>query len=537
MKDKTAFIWNVTNDCLRNIFKPHEYGKVILPLVVIKRFNDCNMSNNNSFTFSDLLEDKENIKQNLKDYLNGFSDDVKDIIDNFEFMSTIDKLDKNEILYYVLEKFNDNRAYFGLDEVSTTEMGYIFEELVNKFSISGEKTGEHFTAKDVVELLTDILLIDYLPSDENKLITCYDQTMGTSQMLTVFKTKLKELDENIEIEYFGQELNPETYAIAKCDALIKNENIKNLRKGNTLSDDKFKGYKFDYIISNPPYGVDWKVEKDSVKKDNRFKVGLPRTSDGQMLFILNGLDKLKDNGRMAIIHSGSVLFTGDAGSGESEIRRYLIENDLLETIIQLPKDLFYNTGISTYILIINKQKSENRKGEIQLIDASKCFEKRKKAIGNKRVDITNKAKELILWAYNEEICIKNKKKINDMEVKTKWCKNEEFGFYKITVERPKRDEQENIVYKKGKPVPDSELRDTETVPLSETIEEYMVREVLPYAPDAWVDETKTKIGYEIPFTRHFYEYIAPRPSHDILTEIMASEEKMMVVLKELLGHE
>ena len=526
---KINFIFGVTNDCLRNIYKPYEYKNVIIPFVIAKRFNDCNYNNKSGITFNSLTT------ENIVDYLNGFDEEVQDIFEKFDFFTNVNKLNKNNVLELLIEKFNKSEAYFGLDEIDTTSMGYLFENLIKEFANKYEETGEHFTSDDIVSLLTDILLIDGCDKDS---ITVYDQTMGTSQMLRSFEKRAKELNKNIKVECYGQEINKETFAIAKTDFLLSDKNVNNLYCGNTLTDDGFKDMKFDFILSNPPFGVDWKSSKKEVLKDDRFKVGTPRTSDGQMLFILNGLSKLKDDGCMAIIHSGSVLFSGDAGSGESEIRRYLIENDYLESVIQLPKDLFYNTSINTYVLIITKNKSEDRKGEIQLIDASKCFSKMRKPIGKKHVKLNDEAKELIIKCYEEERYLKHQEKNGDMIAKSKWFKNEEFGFYKITTERPKRDEEDNILYdKKGKMIPDAELRDTETVPLTETIEEYMAREVLPYASDAWIDETKTKIGYEIPFTRYFYEYVPPRPSQDILAEIIASEERMMATLKELLGNE
>lgn len=674
IESKANLIWNIA-DKIRDVYKPHEYGKVILPLTVIKRFNDCLVDtkdallkkhaeliekgtaptlrdvqleritgykfyNYSKFTFATLLDDSENIESNFKNFLGGFSDNVQDIIQNFEFNIQIEKMARAGVLYEVINSFNGTESDFSPSKVSAVDMGYVFEELVRRFSESyNEDAGAHFTSRDIIYLLTDILLLEdrELLIDEGVVKTCYDMTMGTSQMLACLTERLEELDSEASVECFGQEINAETFAIAKSDMLIKGENTANMRHGNTLSDDKFKGYKFDYIISNPPFGVDWKVEKEAVEaevksgENGRFGVGLPGIDDGQMLFTLNGVSKLKDDGRMAIIHSGSVLFSGDAGSGQSKIRQYLIENDWLEAIVQLPKDSFYNTNISTYVLIITKQKAPERQGRVQLVDASLCFEKRRKAIGNKRVDISDNARELILRAYNE---MKNGTyQDGELLVKTKWFKNEEFGFNKIVVERPlrlafqiteeriedlkehkdfiklatskkkgeagekeiaegkikqegilnalknasteifmNRDEFKthlNELFKtegvksltvaqwkfvfnvfgerneqadacldgKGNPEPDSELRDNETVPLTETIEEYMEREVLPYASDAWVDETKTKIGYEIPFTRHFYEYVTSRPAKDILSEIIASEERMMVTLKELLGNE
>lgn len=674
IQQKANLIWNIA-DCLRDVYKPHEYGKVILPLTVIKRFNDCLVStktavlekdkelkeknvtvqamrdrqfervtgfkfyNLSPFTLETLLDDADNIESNFKNFLGGFSENVQDVIENFEFTIHIDRMVKNGVLYEVLKEFNTEKAYFGPDEVSAVDMGYVFEELVRKFSESyNEDAGAHFTSRDIIYLMTDILIEEEreLLLEEGVVKTVYDMTMGTSQMLACMEERLKEIDEEAEVNTFGQELNAETFAIAKSDMLIKGGNPDNMRHGNTLSDDKFSDYTFDYIISNPPFGVKWNVEQEAVEKEHkkgmtgRFGVDLPSTDDGQMLFTLNGIAKLKEDGRMAIIHSGSPLFKADAGSKESEIRKYIIENDYLEAIIQLPNDSFYNTGISTYVWVITKKKSPARIGRVQLIDASKAFEKRRKAIGSKRNDISGAARELILEAYRAYTngTFEN----GDLMVQTKWFNNDDFGYQKITVERPlrlklqvtperiealkedkgfmnlattkkkgeagekevadglakqeailtalsqadtsefmnreafkdvltpllntngvkltaaqwkviinvfgERCETADICYDgKGKPEADTELRDTETVPLSDTIDDYMTREVLPYAADAWVDESKTKIGYEIPFTRHFYEYVAPRPAKDILSDIMASEERMMVTLKELLGHE
>ena len=530
--EKINFIQSVTNDCLRGVYKPHEYKNIILPMILIKRFADCEMKNG----FNDLTKNKEDIKINFEKLLNNFPDEVREVINLFDFNSNISKMDKANVLYLLIEKFNSKQAYFGEDEVSVFEMGYIFEHLLGKFMNNFEPTGEHFTPNDVTLLLSEILLHDFKNTTHS--ISCYDMTMGTSQMLCSFKNEAEKRYKNIKVNCYGQELNPETYAIAKANALISGRDNDKLYCANTLSDDKLKDFKFDFIISNPPYGVSWKLEKNAVIKDDRFKVGLPNIGDGQMLFILNGLSKLKDNGKMAIIHSGSVLFSGSAGSGESKIRRYLIENDLLDSVIKLPRSLFFNTEIETYVLVITKNKSEEKKGKIRLIDASKSFVKRKKPIGKKRVDIDEKTRSDIIYAYDKKHGeIKFECHDTGKVIKSKHFDNVDFGFYKITVERPKRDEYGNILYKKGKMIADSELRDTEIVPLTQTIEEYMAREVLPYAPDAWVDETKTKIGYEIPFARHFYEYVPPRPSQEILTEIMASEEKMKTLLKELLCHE
>jgi type I restriction enzyme M protein len=361
--------------------------------------------------------------------------------------------------------------------------------------------------------------------------------MGTSQMLSCMEERLKLLDEDAEITIFGQELNPETFAIAKADMLIKGGNADNMRQGDTLSNDKFKDYTFDYCISNPPFGIDWKSEQKAVEAEaklgdlGRFSIGLPKISDGQQLFDLNGLKKLKDTGRMAIVHNGSPLFSGDAGSGSSEIRRYIIENDWLEAIVQLPTDSFYNTGITTYIWIMSKNKPAHREGKVQLIDASNMYEKRRKSIGNKRNDITEECRNVIVKAYGE---FQNKEyTLGDKTCESKIFENVEFGYNKIVIESPLLDEDGNIVMKGKKPVADSSKRDTESVPLSEDIDNYFKREVLPFNPNAWIDKSKTKVGYEIPFTRYFYKYVAPEKSEDIANRIIAMETDLIASLRSL----
>lgn len=441
IQKKAALIWG-TADILRGLYKPHEYGKVILPMTVIKRLHDTllptreavletvekvktikveqiknrklsdasgySFYNTSNFTFDTLLSDAENIEENFRSFINGFSENVQDILENFEFDKEITKMQNNDALYSVIQEFNSQKAYLGADTVTSTDMGYIFEELVRRFSESyGEDAGAHFTSRDIIYLMTDILLIDEKPSDKAIVRTIYDQTMGTSQMLSAMMERIKALDANADVTTFGQELNPETYAIAKADTMIRGGNPDNMALGSTLSKDAFSGYTFDYLISNPPFGIDWKKDQSAVKAEadlgekGRFAVGLPKISDGQLLFQLNGIAKLKDTGRMAIIHNGSALFSGNAGGGESEIRRYVIMNDWLEAIIQLPTDLFYNTGISTYIWIITKNKNKERQGKVQLLDASKAFVKRRKNIGEKKVDIDKKRRELIVEAYGE----------------------------------------------------------------------------------------------------------------------------------------
>jgi len=371
--------------------------------------------------------------------------------------------------------------------------------------------------------------------------TVYDMTMGTSQMLTCMTERLLELDAEADVKVFGQELNPETFAIAKADMLIRGGNSDNMRQGNTLSDDKFKGYTFDYIISNPPFGIEWKVEKNAVEAEaklgdqGRFSVGLPKISDGQMLFDLNGIAKLKDDGRMAIIHNGSSLFTGAAESGESEIRRYMIENDWLDAIVQLSTDVFYNTGITTYIWIISKNKSEERQGKVQLIDASKMVVSRRKNIGSKRNDITEECRKMIVTAYGE---FKNKSYELDGKVcESKIFNNEDFGFNRIQIDSPSYDEDGKLITKgkKNQPVADASKRDFENVPLTEDIDSYFEREVKPYNPEAWIEKSKTKVGYEIPFTRYFYKYEAPEKAEVIAERITNHEKEIMTSLEKLFG--
>jgi len=467
---------------------------------------------------------------------------VQDVLENFEFEKEITKLANNGMLFLIIQEFNKKNAYMGDEVISSTDMGYIFEELVRQFSESyNEQAGAHFTSRDIIYLMTDLLISEEKDAliEEGVVKTVYDQAMGTSQMLGCMEERLKLLDEEAEITAFGQELNPETFAIAKADMLIKGGSSDNMRQGNTLSDDRFKDFTFDYCISNPPFGIEWKVEKKSVESEaklsdnGRFGVGLPKISDGQQLFDLNGLKKLKDTGRMAIVHNGSPLFSGDAGSGSSEIRRYIIENDWLESIVQLSNDAFYNTGITTYIWIMSKNKPAHREGKVQLIDASNMYEKRRKAIGNKRNDITEECRNVIVKASGDFV---NKiYTIGDKTCESRIFDNVEFGYNKIVIESPLLDEDGNIVKHKNKPVVDTSKRDTENVPLTEDIDSYFNREVLPYNTNAWIDKSKTKVGYEIPFTRYFYKYIAPEKANDIAKRITNIETSLMVSLKSLFG--
>lgn len=575
IQEKSNLIWN-NAEILRGLYKPHEYGEVILPMTVIKRFHDTllptldqvqetyeeykmfevvepflldatggySFYNTSKFTFASLLSDPEHIEENFRAYLNGFSENVQDVLEHFSFDVHISRLANNDKLYYIIQEFNKPAAYMGADKISSTDMGYIFEDLVRRFSESyNEEAGEHFTSRDIIYLMTDILLAE----DKNMLMdngvvkTVYDQTMGTSQMLSAMTERLQEFDRDAEVTTFGQEINPSTYAIAKADTMIRGGNPGNMKLGNTLTEDGFPGYTFDYCISNPPFGVDWNSSYKKVKAEHdegengRFAPGLPRKSDGQLLFTLNALNKLKDDGRMAIIHNGSALFSGAAGSGESEIRRYVIENDWLDAIVQLPGDSFYNTGITTYIWIYSKDKPLHREGKVQLIDASGIYEKRRKSIGSKRVDITEECREVIVQAYGEFM---NKEyTLDNRRVESKIMNNEDFGFYKVTVESPERDEEGNIILKKGKPKVDTTLRDTEDISLTEDIDAYFEREIKPFNPDAWLDKKKTKVGYEIPFTRLFYKYEAPEKSEDIAKRISEIEARIVKSFEALSGEE
>lgn len=567
--EKASMIWNVA-DMLRGPFKPHEYGLVILPMTVVKRFHDCllpthdavieeyekrkNLAvidgflnrasgyqfyNISKFTFDTLLADPDNIEINFRDYLAGFSANVQDVLSKFDFDNIIKRLVESNTLYLVIKEFNSQKGYLGPDKISAVDCGYIFEDLVKRFSESfGEEAGAHFTSRDIIYLMTDLLLCDADLTDGN--VTVYDMTMGTSQMLSCMEERIHDFNEDITVTCFGQEFNPSTFAIAKADMMIRGGDPNNMRFGDTLSDDQFKGFTFKYCISNPPFGIDWKREQKAVEAESklgelgRFPTGLPKISDGQQLFVLNGLSKLADGGKMAIIQNGSPLFSGDAGSGPSNIRQYILENDWLDAIVQLSTDQFMNTGISTYIWMLSKDKPEYRAGKVQLIDASHCFESRRKNIGTKRNDITDYCRELIVKAYGEY----NKNAIygdeNGIYCESKIFDSVEFGYNKIVVERPLRDENGEIVTKKSKPVADPKLRDTENVPLKEDIDRYFEREVLPYAPDAWIDKSKTKVGYEIPMTRYFYKYTAPEKSEDILGRIIELEKEISESLKGIL---
>lgn len=667
-QDKISFIWSIA-EVLRGEYKPENYGEVILPLVVIRRF-DCVLEKNkqnvldefekhknkpegvqhalltkvsnedfyniSKYDFQKLLSDPDNIADNFKDYLNGFSKHADEIITYFDFDPEIDKLDRNDLLYEVIKRFSEIDLH--PDTVSNIEMGYIFEELIRRFSENTE-AGDHYTPREVIRLMVHLLFNDDRVdiATEGVTKTLYDCAAGTGGMGSVAKEYMESHNNLGELIFHAQEVNEESFAISKSDLLIKGEDATNIRLGNTLTNDQFPNDTFDFMISNPPYGVDWKKVEKKVKDEHndlgfngRFGAGLPRTSDGQLLFLQHLVSKMKPvtkeepfGSRIAIIMNGSPLFTGDAGSGESEIRRYLFENDLVEGLVALPNDLFYNTGISTYIWILTNNKQPQNRGKVVLVNAVESYQKMKKSMGNKRNEISEKQIEEIVRLYSNQS--------NDKRVKV--FENEDFGFHKIIVERPlrlnfvlseerierikeekafqnlavskkknankeleeqqgkelqesiikvllsnqsdivvknrdtftkqlkelfkvnnlniptpvfkiilnalsERDEQADVCMKNKTTIEaDSELRESESVPLKENIQEYFEREVLPHVPDAWIDDSKTKVGYEIPFTRHFYEYTPIRSSKDILTEVRALEVEISKQLKKVFGNE
>ena len=576
----SSFIWSVA-DLLRGDYKQSEYGKVILPFTVLRRL-DCVLEatkpavlaeralrekaginpepflrrasqqlffNTSPLDLKKLMGDHDHIGENLRAYLQAFSPEVRDIFESFEFHTQIDKLTKSGLLYLVTEKFANIDLH--PDTVSNDEMGTVFEELIRKFAeLSNETAGEHFTPREVIRLMVNLLFIedDQALTKPGVVRSLYDPTAGTGGMLSVADEHLASLNPDARLVMYGQELNPESYAICKADMLIKGQDIANIIFGNTLSADGLLGKHFDYMLSNPPFGVEWKkIEKDIRKEaeqmgfNGRFGPGLPRVSDGSLLFLLHLVSKMRpavDGGsRFGIVLNGSPLFTGGAGSGESEIRRYMLENDLVEAIIGLPTDMFYNTGISTYVWIVSNRKPAVRKGKVQLIDASSFWQKMRKSLGSKRKELSPEHIDEItrLFGQFEEA----NTEVDGAPVPiSRIFKNEDFGYRTITVERPTRDEAGNIVLAakgkaKGKPVPDSSLRDTENVLLSEDVGTYFKREVLPHAPDAWINPDKTKVGYEIPFNRHFYVFKPPRPLAEIDAELKGVTDRILTLISGL----
>ena len=568
VSEKAALIWSIA-DKLVGVYKPHEYGDVILPLTVLKRFDSVlsdskdkvlEMSkkypetfakrdfilketagqkfyNTSKYDFKKLLDDPDNIEENFYNYINGYSDEVKDIIKNFDLNKQIEKMAGNGILYQVIDTFNSEKANLHPSYVSNIEMGYIFEEIIRRFNeLSNEEAGQHYTPREVIELMVNLIFEDEEDlADSSKIKTVYDGACGTGGMLTASMEYAKKLNSSSRMLCYGQELNAQTYAICKADMLIKGEDSNNIRHGNTLSGDLFPGETFDYIIMNPPFGIEWKNEKAAVLKeaekgsDGRFPAGTPAISDSQLLFLQNAVSKMKPEGsKIAIVHNGSALFKGDAGSGESEIRRYVIENDLLDCIIQLPNDMFYNTGIATYIWILSNKKPGHRVGKVQLINASEFYNKMRKNLGSKRNELSKEHIDNITKIYGDFV---------ENEY-SKIFENEYFGYRKVTVLQPELNgDGTPKKNKKGEYIPNKELTDTENIPLQETIEEYMNREVIPFAKYAYIDESKTKIGYEISFTKYFYKYQEPRKTEDIMNEILELDKKLDGVLRELQENE
>lgn len=658
----SGFIWGIADSVLRGAYKRNEYQKVILPFTVLKRFDgvlehskkdvvdtyevnkermdflkpilmsksvdedgrELGFYNYSRFDFKTLLEDPDNIGENIKFYINSFSSNVTDILENFDIEKQIAKLSKANLLYLLIKKFNETTLDLSPKNISNHDMGTIFEELIRKFSeTSNEEAGEHFTPRDVVKLMTELLFVgEEKTSGSIKLV--YDPACGTGGMLTSCKEFITKNNPDIDVVLYGQEINDEIYAICKADMLMKGEDADNIKGPfSTLSNDKLKDNKFDYMISNPPYGRDWEQDKEAVdaeaKKgfDGRFGAGLPRKSDGQLLFIQHMISKMKTNekSRIAVITNGSPLFTGDAGSGESNIRKWIFENDYLEALIALPDQLFFNTGIGTYVWILTNEKTPQRQGKVQLIDAREEFTGMRKSLGNKRHMIPEESIVNIIGAYKE---------FNENE-NVKIFDNEDFGYTKITVERPMQlnyqvtperlenlysyaqfkklaeskskdleikmqeekigreqqelikealltigdelytdwdsfevkvkkaledfdlkpafiknvieklsehdDEAEYVTDRRGNPKADSNLRDTEKIPLIQDIDDYFEEEVLKYYSDAWYDSTKNKVGYEINFTQYFYVYELPRP----LEEIEADIAKITAEIQKLIG--
>ena len=570
----SAFIWSVA-DLLRGDFKQSDYGKVILPFTVLRRL-DCVLAptkdavlaaakeckkrgavpadialpraakqpfyNDSPLDLKKLVGDQDNIAPNLRAYIRGFAPTVRDIFDHFDFDTQVDRLAKAGLLYMVAEKFASIDLH--PSKVPNSEMGSIFEELIRKFAeLSNETAGEHFTPREVIRLMVNILFNE----DDDALTrpgvvrTLYDPTAGTGGMLSVADDHLAHHNPKARLVMSGQELNPESYAICKADMLIKGQDVKNIVLGNTLSADGHPGKHFDYMLSNPPFGVEWKKIEKEVRREHeelghngRFGPGLPRVSDGSLLFLLHLVSKMrpaKDGGsRLAIVLNGSPLFTGGAGSGESEIRRHMLENDLVEAIIGLPTDMFYNTGIATYVWIVSNRKEKRRKGKVQLIDAGGFHEKMRKSLGSKRKQLSDAHIDDITRIYGAF-----KEVTREGKPISRIFSNEDFGYRTITVERPERDAKGKVVLStkgktKGKPSPDTGLRDTENVPLSEDVEAYFEREVKPHAPDAWIDEEKTKVGYEIPFNRHFYVFTPPRPLSAIDGDLKGVTDRILKML-------
>ncbi len=567
-QEKANFIWKVADDALRGTFKAHEYGDVILPFVVLRRLDmvlepnkdevikqyeqfkdmlneeqiipvlkkaagDKNFYNHSFYDLTRLAQDPGNIELNLNNYLNGYSKNVRGIIENFQLDKINAKLLKNDLLFMLVDMFTE--VDLSPKNVTNHEMGYIFEELLRRFSeMSNETAGEHYTPREVIRLMVSLLFVEHKEELQGKGIirTVYDPACGTGGMLITAKEFIQtEINPDVEVVMFGQELNEQTYAIAKSDVLIMGENAENVRLGNSFTEDKFKGQRFSYMLSNPPFGVSWKKESAFIKKEannplGRFHAGTSRINDGALLFLQHMISKMESTGsRVAIIFNGSPLFTGDAGSGESNIRKWIIENDWLEAIIAMPTEMFYNTGIATYVWMVTNRKQAHRRGKVQLINAKDFYANMRKSLGNKRKYFTDEHIHDITKIYTGFADGKH----------SKIFENQDFGYTKVTVERPLSENGDVIRDKQGNPKPDTSLRDYEKIPLNQNVEKYVRNEVLPHVPDAWIDRSKDKVGYEISFTRYFYEYQPLRSLDEITADILALEAETDGLLGKILG--
>ena len=561
----SSFIWNVCDDVLRGLFKQHEYGDVIIPFVVLRRldcvldgkkdeiikvhqeykdkFDDTSkiinsklnlkFSNYSRYDLNRLKDEPNKLSENFYDYLSSFSTNVQDIIQNFGIQKHIDKLDSNDKLYILVEKFTDIDLHPNV--VDNHLMGNIFEELLRKFSeMSNETSGEHYTPRDIVRLLVSLV---FSPDKDklslpNKIISVYDPCCGTGGMLSIGKNWVQEnINPNVEINLFGQELNPQTYSICKSDFLITDEEPDNIKLGSTLTKDQHTSRGFDYMITNPPFGVSWKSEEKQVLNESkemggRFSVGTPRVSDGSLLFLQHLISKMETQGsRIGVVFNGSPLFSGDSGSGESEIRKWIIENDWLECVVQLPDSLFFNTGITTYVWIVSNNKKSNRKGKVQLIDGSNLFKPMKKSLGSKRKEVSDEQRELILKTYTD---------FNESEI-SKVFPNEYFGFRKVTIEQPLKENGVIVKDKKGVVKTDGSLRDNERIPLGVDVDEYFEREVKPHLPESWMDRSKDSVGYEINFTKYFYQYKPLRSMEELTKNLLDLEKESDGLMNKLIG--
>jgi len=563
----SSFIWNVCDDVLRGLFKQHEYGDVILPFLVLRRldcvldgkkdeilkiheeykdkFDDTSkiihtklnlkFSNYSRYDLRRLKDEPNKLSDNFYDYLSSFSTNVQDIIQNFGLQKHIDKLESNNKLYLLIEKFTDIDLH--PSNVDNHVMGNIFEELLRKFSeMSNGTSGEHYTPRDVVKLLVSLVFSSDKEklSEPNKIISVYDPCCGTGGMLTTGKDWIHEnINKEVDINLFGQELNPQTYSICKSDFLITDEEPDHIKLGSTLTNDQHSegNRKFDYMITNPPFGVSWKSEQKQIKNESeehggRFSVGLPRVSDGSLLFLQHMVSKMEIQGsRIGVVFNGSPLFTGDGGSGESEIRKWIIENDMLECVVPLPDQLFFNTGISTYIWIVTNKKKSQRKGKVQLIDGSTFYKPMKKSLGSKRKEISSDQTESLIQTYQN---------FEENEF-SKIFDNEFFGYTKVIIEQPLVENGKMILKKDGNPKPNSKLRDSERIPLTENIEEYFNREVEPHLPHSWMDREKDKVGYELNFTKYFYQYKPLRSLGDITSDLLELEKESEGIFKEIVN--